>query len=373
MEDAVEDIQREQRLVGFRGAREERADGEVVRTCLRRHVFLARRAVNRHSDDRLGAEDEPCDARRWIVPTDVHAVRIEASRELGIVVHEEGHVVGCAQPSEPAACLRPFRLRVRTLVPHLDDGHTAFECRFDDRHEPLDGPFRRCHEVHATERPVPPRRTRQAISPARARLNATQNGSRSAGSNGRPRSMHRWPAFVNAPMSAARLPIFLRRAVTSSAEPGSTAMRSVPSLMASSGSMPKTSETASTAGSMGTFDRSTLTPRPDACDISQTALRTPPSVASCIAQTPRPRKPTDAAAIASSTVLIDSNSARAARAVSGPSRRSTSSGNVFERIAVASRAAVFVTRRRFPALAMFAVTHPSSGAIAKNVAPPTMG
>src|SRR5437879_3024701 len=54
-------------------------------------------------------------------------------------------------------------------------------------------------------------------------------------------------------------------------------------------------------------------------------------------------------------------------------RRSAISGNVFERIAVASSAAVLVTRSRFPGFARFAVTQPAFGAIARNVAPPTIG
>lgn len=72
-------------------------------------------------------------------------------------------------------------------------------------------------------------------------------------------------------------------------------------------------------------------------------------------------------------MLIDSNRARAREVCSGPSRRSTRSGKVFERIAAASSAAVFVTKSRFPGLAMFAVTHVSFFAIARNVAPPTIG
>src|SRR2546428_237214 len=137
-------------------------------------------------------------------------------------------------------------------------------------------------------------------------------------------------------MSSARICSFFKRAMTSDTASGSTAITRVPSLIASNGSMPKTFETAATAGSTWTLARFTSTPSPEACAISQTAFRTPPSVASCIAQTPPLRTPTEAAANASSTVLIESNRTRARFVTSAPSFRSIRSGNVFERIAVAA-------------------------------------
>src|SRR3989454_7056810 len=301
------------------------------------------------------------------------AVGGHSAGKLRVVVHEERDIVAATKFPKSASRFGPFFRRVGSFVSKLHERNSAFERSRDGRDHARHGALRRRDEVHPAKAPRLSVRRAQAISPASARLNAIQNGSRSAGRNGWPRSRQGRPFFEKAPMSVAGILFLLSFATAASAASGSTAIRRVPSLIASSGAIPKTLDTSVTAGSTCTLVRSTSTPRPEACAISQTAFRTPPSVASCMAHTLPSRRPTDAAASASATVLIDSKRARACFVTSDPTSRSTSSGNVFERIAVASRAAVFVTRSRLPGLAMFAVTQPASGAIARNVAPPTIG
>src|SRR6266542_561086 len=63
VDDAVKDIERQQRSFRFRGAREERTDGDVISARSCRGLFLSRPAIDRHSDDRAGAENGPCDDR----------------------------------------------------------------------------------------------------------------------------------------------------------------------------------------------------------------------------------------------------------------------------------------------------------------------
>src|SRR5438132_1278427 len=301
------------------------------------------------------------------------AVGGHSAGKLRVVVHEERDIVAATKFPKSASRFGPFFRRVGSFVSKLHERNSAFERSRDGRDHARHGALRRRDEVHPVKAPRLSVRRAQAISPASARLKAIQNGSRSAGRNGWPRSRQGCPLFENAPMLVARMPFRFSLATTSVAAFSSTAIRRVPSLIASSGSIPNTFETSATAGSTCTFARSTSTPRPEACAISQTAFRTPPSVASCIAHTPPSRRPTDAAASASSTVLIDSKRARARFVTSAPTFRSAISGNVFERIAVASSAAVLVTRSRFPGFARFAVTQPAFGAIARNVAPPTIG
>src|SRR2546430_37108 len=282
------------------------------------------------------------------------AVGGHSAGKLRVVVHEERDIVAATKFPKSASRFGPFFRRVGSFVSKLHERNSAFERSRDGRDHARHGALRRRDEVHPVKPPRLSVRRAQAISPASARLKAIQNGSRSAGRNGWPRSRQGCPLFENAPMLVARIPFRFSLATTSVAAFSSTAIRRVPSLIASSGSIPNTFETSATAGSTCTFARSTSTPRPEACAISQTAFRTPPSVASCIAHTPPSRRPTDAAASASSTVLIDSKRARARFVTSAPTFRSAISGNVFERIAVASSAAVLVTRSQFPGFARFA-------------------
>src|SRR2546426_1864412 len=344
VDDRVEDLDGQHGLLGLCRAREERSHRNVVGVGFRGRRLLARFSVDRNADDRLWSEHRPRDSRGWIIPSKMDAVRVHPAGELGIVVHEKGDSKSAREVAQRPTGFDPLLRGVEALVPELNRGDTTLESRGDDRPQ-VRHRFLRCrNEVDAAEATCPRRGWTQEISPARARLNATQNGSRSAGLRGRPWSRQVWPFFVKWPMSSACISSLFKRAMTSDTASGSTAITRVPSLIASNGSMPKTFETAATAGSTGTLARFTSTPSPEACAISQTAFRTPPSVASCIAQTPPLRKPMEAAANASSTVLIESNRARARFVTSAPSLRSISSGNVFERMAVASRAAVLVTR-----------------------------
>src|SRR5205823_9748138 len=274
--------------------------------------------TDRDADDGRWCEEGSCDPRRRFLPAHVDAVRIDTSRILGIVVHEEGDLVAFAQGLEHPSDLKPFPLWIRALVSELDDRRAAIDRGLDHCQQFGDGTLRRRDQINAARAGTARRLRCQAISPESARLKATQKGSRSAGRNGRPRSRQGPPFFVKAPMSEATMRFRFRRARTSAAAPSSTAMSSVPSLIASSGSMSNTLQTAAADWSMYAFDKSTSTPRPEACAISHTALRTPPSVASCIAHTPPRRSPRVAAARASSTVLMDSNRACAFAVMSAP-------------------------------------------------------
>src|SRR6267143_215799 len=373
-DDLVEKMERQDGLFGFRRTWEKRTYGQVIGARGHRGLLVPRLAIDCHAYDRPRSQDQSRGPRRRILAAHVDTVRAETPRLFRVVVHEKRYVVSIAHAADASGRLGPFLGGVNAFVPQLHDRVASFERLPHNREESIHRPFRGRHQIHAAEAPRSSTRAAQVISPERARLKAIQNGSRSAGRNTRPRSQHGRPFFVNVPMSTAGIPFLWRPSRTFAAAPGSVAIKRVPSLIASRGSMPNSFETPATAGSTRTFDRSTSTPRPEAWAISQTAFRTPPSVASCIAQTPWLRSPTEAAAAsASSTVLMDSNRARAREVISAPSFRFTRSGKVFARIAVASNAAVFVTRRRLPGRAMSAVTQPTFMAIARNVAPPTIG
>src|SRR6266581_5497980 len=181
VDDRVEDLHGHHGLLGLRRAREERSHRNVVSTGFRGRRLLARFPVDRDADDRLRSEHRPCDPRGRIVPSNMNAVGIHPAGELGIVVHQKRDSEPAREVAQNPTGFGPLLRRVDALVPELDGGDAALESRGDDGPQARHGFLRRRNEVYAAEATCPRRGWAQEISPARARLNATQNGSRSAG------------------------------------------------------------------------------------------------------------------------------------------------------------------------------------------------
>src|SRR2546428_6942792 len=86
--DAVQELQRQHRLLGLCRAWKERSAGEVIRAALRSAGLLARLSIHGDADDRLRSEECPPDPCGRIMPSDVNSVGCQAASELRIVVRE---------------------------------------------------------------------------------------------------------------------------------------------------------------------------------------------------------------------------------------------------------------------------------------------
>src|SRR5712691_4266910 len=133
VDDRVEDVQRQDGLLGLCRAREERPDRNVVGAAFRGRGLLTWFSVDRDADDRLRSEDRPRDPRGWVVSSHVNAVCVHPAGELRIVVHQKRDSKSAREVSQTPTRFGPFQWRVDALVSELNGGDATLEGRSDGR------------------------------------------------------------------------------------------------------------------------------------------------------------------------------------------------------------------------------------------------
>src|SRR5437867_5464114 len=116
VDDGVEDMHRQDGLLGLRRAREERPHGNVVGAAFRGGGLLARFSVDSDADDRLRSEDRPRDPRGWIISSHVNAVCVHPAGDLRIVVQQKRHSKSAREVSQTPTRFGPFHRRVHALA-----------------------------------------------------------------------------------------------------------------------------------------------------------------------------------------------------------------------------------------------------------------
>lgn len=147
MDDSVEDVEREDAFFRFCRTREESPHSDVICAGVRGVLFLAPLPVHGHADDCTGTQHGPGDPGRRVLPSHVDSIRIEATGELGVVIHEERRVAAVTQFPEPSRGFRTLLDGILAFVPQLNDRDASLEGRRDCREEARYRFLRRTDEI----------------------------------------------------------------------------------------------------------------------------------------------------------------------------------------------------------------------------------
>ncbi len=142
MHDRVEDLQRQQRLLGLCRAWKERSAREVICAALRSLGLLAWLSVHGDADDRLRSEDCPSDPGGRIVASNVNSIGVQAAGEFRIVVYEKRDAKPVREIPQTLARGDLLLRRVGSFVAELNDRDAALEGCSDCRQQASDGLLR---------------------------------------------------------------------------------------------------------------------------------------------------------------------------------------------------------------------------------------